>query len=201
MGIDYSMAIDMWSFGCILAEMFTGYPIFPGENEQDQLACMMQVLGVPPKALVDRGKRKKNFFEEGTDAPKIVANSKGYKRRPGSKTLSGTLRCTHEPFVDFLARCLEWIPERRLTPAEALRHPYMSEMKQSAAAEYWNASNANNSNKRKAPGTTGGTAVAMPLPPITQPVMMGDLGHALTNNTHKSRSNGSLNKANQSFRD
>ena len=33
LGLPYDTAIDMWSFGCILAELFTGYPLFPGENE------------------------------------------------------------------------------------------------------------------------------------------------------------------------
>ena len=44
LGIPYSMAIDMWSLGCILAELYTGYPLFPGENEVEQLACIMEVL-------------------------------------------------------------------------------------------------------------------------------------------------------------
>ena len=39
------MAIDMWSLGCILAELYTGYPLFPGENEVEQLACIMEVRG------------------------------------------------------------------------------------------------------------------------------------------------------------
>ena len=39
------MPIDMWSFGCILAELYTGYPLFPGENEVEQLACIMEVMG------------------------------------------------------------------------------------------------------------------------------------------------------------
>jgi serine/threonine protein kinase len=42
-GMAYGTPIDMWSFGCILAELYTGYPLFPGENEVDQLACMMEV--------------------------------------------------------------------------------------------------------------------------------------------------------------
>lgn len=40
-GIPYTTAIDMWSFGCILIELYTGVPIFPGESEQEQLALIM----------------------------------------------------------------------------------------------------------------------------------------------------------------
>lgn len=67
------MAIDMWSFGCILGELFTGeerrvfsqfigHPLFPGENEQDQILCMMEVLNTPPLSLIDKSSRKKIFF-------------------------------------------------------------------------------------------------------------------------------------------
>lgn len=59
------MAIDMWSFGCILAELYTGYPLFPGENEQEQLACIMEVKGVPPASVIERGTRRKVFFGKG----------------------------------------------------------------------------------------------------------------------------------------
>ncbi|KAF9960309.1 hypothetical protein BGZ65_012527, partial [Modicella reniformis] len=45
LGLSYNMAIDMWSLGCILAELYTGYPLFPGENEQEQLACIMEIQG------------------------------------------------------------------------------------------------------------------------------------------------------------
>lgn len=45
-GIPYNMAIDMWSLGCILAELYSGYPLFPGENEVEQLACIMEVRDV-----------------------------------------------------------------------------------------------------------------------------------------------------------
>ena len=62
LGISYGRGIDMWSFGCILAELYTGYPLFPGENEVEQLACIMEVLGVPPKRLVELASRKKLFF-------------------------------------------------------------------------------------------------------------------------------------------
>jgi len=47
LGLPYSMAIDMWSFACILVELYTGYPLFPGENEQEQLLCIMEVRYLP----------------------------------------------------------------------------------------------------------------------------------------------------------
>ena len=62
LGMNYNMAIDMWSLGCILAELYTGYPIFPGENEQEQLSCIMEVLGVPDKEMINRSSRKRLFF-------------------------------------------------------------------------------------------------------------------------------------------
>ena len=62
LGLDYTMAIDMWSLGCIIAELYTGVPIFPGENEQEQLACIMEVLGVPDPELIQLSERRNLFF-------------------------------------------------------------------------------------------------------------------------------------------
>ncbi|XP_072810527.1 dual specificity tyrosine-phosphorylation-regulated kinase 4 isoform X3 [Vicugna pacos] len=42
LGHPYNMAVDMWSLGCIMAELFTGRPLFPGEDEAEQLACIME---------------------------------------------------------------------------------------------------------------------------------------------------------------
>ena len=53
-------------------------------------------------------------------------NSKGRRRRPGSKTLSQVLRCNDEEFVDFIAKCLVWDPERRMKPQAAMRHPFVT---------------------------------------------------------------------------
>ncbi|CAE6520996.1 unnamed protein product [Rhizoctonia solani] len=125
LGMNYHMAIDMWGLGCILAELYTGFPIFPGENEQEQLACIMEVLGVPDKDLINRSSRKRLFFESNGQ-PRPVVNSKGRRRRPGSKTLAQVLRCDDELFVDFIAKCLIWDPERRLKPQPALRHPFIT---------------------------------------------------------------------------
>jgi len=48
--------------GCILAELYTGYPLFPGENEMEQLACIMEILGLPPKQVLAAATRRRLFF-------------------------------------------------------------------------------------------------------------------------------------------
>ncbi|GAA6007333.1 hypothetical protein JCM11491_003091 [Sporobolomyces phaffii] len=130
LGMNYHMGIDMWSLGCIIAEMYTGYPIFPGENEQEQLACIMEVMGLPDKYLVDRSSRKRLFFDS-TGAPRPVVNSKGRRRRPGSKTLAQVLKTDDELFIDFIAKCLTWDPDRRLKPDPAMRHPWITQTRAS----------------------------------------------------------------------
>ena len=71
LGARYGMPIDMWSLGCILAELLTGYPLLPGEDEADQLSCIIELLGMPPQKLLDQSKRAKNFI-----------NSKGKHNSP-----------------------------------------------------------------------------------------------------------------------
>ncbi|KAF9792325.1 hypothetical protein BJ322DRAFT_998545, partial [Thelephora terrestris] len=125
LGMSYHMAIDMWSLGCIMAELYTGFPIFPGENEQEQLSCIMEILGVPEKEFINRSSRKRLFFDS-TGAPRPVVNSKGRRRRPGTKSLAQVLRTDDHLFVDFIAKCLVWDPERRMKPQAALRHDFIT---------------------------------------------------------------------------
>lgn len=125
LGMSYGMPIDMWSLGCILAELYTGYPIFPGENEQEQLACIMEVFGPPEKHLIEKSSRKKLFFDS-LGKPRITVSSKGRRRRPSSKELRQVLKCDDEAFLDFISRCLRWDPSRRMSPSEALRHEFMT---------------------------------------------------------------------------
>ena len=63
---------------------------------------------------------------DSTGAPRPVVNSKGRRRRPATKTLAQVLRCDDELFVDFIAKCLIWDPERRLKPQPAMRHPFLT---------------------------------------------------------------------------
>ncbi|XP_078273524.1 dual specificity tyrosine-phosphorylation-regulated kinase 2 isoform X4 [Rhinoraja longicauda] len=141
LGARYGMPIDMWSLGCILAELLTGYPLLPGEDEGDQLACMIELLGIAPQKFLDQSKRAKNFVSSKgypryctvTTLPdgSVVLNG-GRSRRgklrgpPGSKDWVTALKGCDDPlFLDFLKQCLEWDPTLRMTPSQALRHPWL----------------------------------------------------------------------------
>lgn len=160
LGMSYGMAIDMWSLGCILAELYTGYPIFPGENEQEQLACIMEIFGPPEKHLIDKSTRRKLFFDS-LGKPRLTVSSKGRRRRPSSKDLRGSLKCDDEPFLDFVTRCLRWDPARRMNPNDALNHEFITGIKPTARPRAYLSSN-NLASKRLT--TSGVPSAARPLP-------------------------------------
>ncbi|TYI42626.1 hypothetical protein ES332_A01G112100v1 [Gossypium tomentosum] len=66
LGYQYTTAIDMWSFGCIVAELFLGLPLFPGASEFDLLRRMVEILGKQPLDYVLKEAKAKNtskFFK------------------------------------------------------------------------------------------------------------------------------------------
>lgn len=140
LGLKYGMPIDIWSFGCILAELYTGMPLLQGETEGDQLALMMELLGQPPGDLLQNAKRKRYFFTDdllprycqiktGLDGKRILLGNISKRGRPrgppGSKDLRKALKCEDDDFLDLICRCLQWKDEDRITPTEALKHPWM----------------------------------------------------------------------------
>lgn len=163
LGMSYGLPIDMWSLGCILAELLTGYPIFPGENEQEQLACIMEIFGPPEKHLIEKSSRKKLFFDS-LGKPRVTVSSKGRRRRPSSKTLQQALKCDDEAFLDFIARCLRWDPDRRLKPDDAMHHEFITGVRRSRTRPPVSGSFPSSPLKRPMPGQQ--RARPLPEPPV-----------------------------------
>ncbi|KAK2168473.1 hypothetical protein NP493_1227g00030 [Ridgeia piscesae] len=141
LGAKYGMPIDMWSLGCILAELLTGYPLFPGEDESDQLACIIELLGMPAQKVLDNSKRARNFISSrgypryctinvGGDGQVQMTGGRSrrgkYRGPPGAKDMMSALKgCDDTLFLDFMKRTLEWDPAVRMTPGQALRHTWL----------------------------------------------------------------------------
>ncbi|XP_075159188.1 minibrain isoform X2 [Haematobia irritans] len=145
LGIPYDLAIDMWSLGCILVEMHTGEPLFSGCNEVDQMNKIVEVLGMPPKYLLDQAHKTRKFFDkvvsDGSYVLKKSQNGRKYKP-PGSRKLHDILgvetggpggRRMDEPghsvadylkFKDLILRMLDFDPKTRVTPYYALQHNF-----------------------------------------------------------------------------
>lgn len=64
LGIPYSSSIDMWSFGCIIAELFLGIPIFPGASEYNQITRIINTLNYPPNWMLEMGKNTSKFLRK-----------------------------------------------------------------------------------------------------------------------------------------
>ncbi|EDQ89105.1 uncharacterized protein MONBRDRAFT_32541 [Monosiga brevicollis MX1] len=125
LGLGYSMAIDMWSLGCILVELYTGHPIFPGRDEKEQLMYQIEVLGMPPGPILEAAKRTAIFFDSNGDL-RVTTDRKGRTHTPSSKTLQEAVGVNDELFIDFLHGCFEWDPSDRMTPKEATKHPWIT---------------------------------------------------------------------------
>lgn len=130
LGLGYGCEIDMWSLACVMVELMTGRPIFPAKNEFDLLLYQMEILGQVPDDLLRRAQRELDFFvlesADGKRQPKRLRDRKGRLRTPGAKTLEEVVPTRNRDCLDFLRRCLVFNPKERITPDEALAHPFFA---------------------------------------------------------------------------
>jgi dual specificity protein kinase YAK1 len=151
LGIPYAFPIDMWSAGCIIAELFLGLPLFGVESEFGLLHAQIAFLGRVPRQMVENAARRKEFFlmtgdlksearycaDRGYEIPKsepyfrettLEATIKNHSRRPGQTTIEDieVEAPARAALVDLLQRILVFMPDERITPEEGLRHPFLA---------------------------------------------------------------------------
>jgi dual specificity protein kinase YAK1 len=95
LGLPYSSAIDMWSLGCIVVELFLGLPLFPGSSEYNQVSRIVEMLGNPPNWMIEMGKQAGDFFEKRQDefgrrtyhlkSMEQYSRERGVKEQPSKK--------------------------------------------------------------------------------------------------------------------
>ncbi|OQR69535.1 glycogen synthase kinase-3 beta-like [Tropilaelaps mercedesae] len=113
---DYTTMIDVWSAGCVLAELLLGQPIFPGDSGVDQLVEIIKVLGTPSKEQIRE--MNKNYTE--FKFPQIKAH-------PWPKVFRSR---TPPDAIELVSRLLEYTPSARVTPLEACAHRFFDELRQ-----------------------------------------------------------------------
>ena len=121
-GLPYGPSMDVWSTALVIVELLIGKPLFPGENEEEQLAMIAELLGEPPQEMVDVAKRRDEFFDENGS---IKTSTMTTMRFPGTLYLQKILQTNDLYLVDFIMKCLTWDPDERMTAAEAMQHPWI----------------------------------------------------------------------------
>lgn len=108
---EYGPAVDMWSIGCIMAQIILEMPLFEVENESEMIETIFKILGTPTDESLRKAKRFPSQLEEYEHDPNIFNH------------LFPEL-C--EDGIDFISRLLEVNPSKRITSQEALNHPYLN---------------------------------------------------------------------------
>jgi len=126
--LPYNEKVDIWSFGCILMELYTGEPLFPGNNEQEQLEYIMEVCGIPDKEMVQKSRKGDYYFDEEFSPFLIEEDQVGILRIPSSRTLEEASKCRDKLFLDFVKRCLELDPKKRWSASQALQHEWIKSL-------------------------------------------------------------------------
>lgn len=112
---DYTSQIDVWSAGCVLAELLLGHPIFPGDNGVDQLVEIIKVLGTPSREQI----REMNPNYQEFKFPQIKAHPWAKVFRPR----------TPPEAIELVSLLLEYTPSRRIWPLEACAHSFFDELR------------------------------------------------------------------------
>ena len=100
--VGYDCKIDIWSLGCVLAELYLGKPIFAGKDEIDQLFSIIEVLGLPPSYMLEASPKSQIVL---SIIKKVNSGSSSLLkyRIPGSKNLKQLINSNDLEFVNFLS--------------------------------------------------------------------------------------------------
>ncbi|KAF9584180.1 U4/U6 small nuclear ribonucleoprotein prp4 [Lunasporangiospora selenospora] len=147
LGLPYDPALDMWSIGCTLYELFTGKILFSGRTNNQMLKHMMDLKGPFSKKMIRRGAFYLNHFDEScgflsVEVEKVTQNDVVRKIQYSKPTKD--LRARLMPyttkmapadvvqvnhFINLLDQTLQLNPEHRITPQDALQHPFIKQTK------------------------------------------------------------------------
>ena len=135
---EYTTAIDVWSGGCVLAELLLGTPLFPGSSGVDQLVEIIKILGTPTKEELHEMNPNYQEFK----FPQIRASPWASVFKPN----------TPPQALDLASKYLEYKPKHRLLAIESCSHPFFDELRNPATTLLLN------------PSGGAGASIPTPLP-------------------------------------
>lgn len=111
----YNTSIDIWSAGCIMAEMYTGRPLFPGTTNEDQLQKIFRLMGTPSERT----------WPGISQLPEYKGNFPSY----ATQSLHILLPQIDNLGLDLIGKLLQLRPDNRISAQEALRHPWFDDLR------------------------------------------------------------------------
>merc|ERR1711972_718884 len=138
LGLPYNQKVDLWSLGCILAELWTGYVLFQNDSIQSLLARIVGIIGPFPAHMMTKGRYVPQYFTQDgqlymeMDSPSCEKRGRRLNLLVPKKTsLRQRMRTNSEEFLDFLEQLLQLDPAMRPTASMALEHPFMTKCRYS----------------------------------------------------------------------
>ncbi|XP_061891859.1 homeodomain-interacting protein kinase 2 isoform X4 [Entelurus aequoreus] len=155
LGLPFCEAIDMWSLGCVIAELFLGWPLYPGASEYDQIRYISQTQGLPAEYLLSAGTKTTRFFNRDAEStyplwrlktPEDHEGETAIKSKEARKYIFNCLddmaqvnmtsdlegsdllaeKADRREFIDMLTKMLTIDADKRITPIETLNHPFVT---------------------------------------------------------------------------
>ena len=150
LGLAYETQVDVWSLGCMLIELHTGYPVFAGKDEGEQMGIIVERLGLPPAHMLERGKKTGKYFVRDERGQWMLrrrdagGEGEGRLHVPGSKPIEafvdfhtgasngrrkrvsgGHSEMDYDVFLRLSRRMLQYDPAERITAEQALRDQFV----------------------------------------------------------------------------
>ncbi|KFU84428.1 Homeodomain-interacting protein kinase 1 [Chaetura pelagica] len=155
LGLPFCEAIDMWSLGCVIAELFLGWPLYPGASEYDQIRYISQTQGLPAEYLLSAGTKTSRFFNRDPNlgyplwrlkTPEEHELETGIKSKEARKYIFNCLddmaqvnmstdlegtdmlaeKADRREYIDLLKKMLTIDADKRVTPLKTLNHPFVT---------------------------------------------------------------------------
>lgn len=115
----YDYKMDMWGIGCVFFEMLTLIPLFPGENELDQIHIIHNIIGSPAPEVLEKIKKHG-----------VTHIDFNFPKKKGIGVVKKLTRSISADCLDLLEKMLKYNPDERITARQALRHPFFKDLRE-----------------------------------------------------------------------